>query len=126
MYSTKFLLSIFQADIIMALAGSNGGSWSTSYGPKTMGRPTSGENCPAGAKNDVGTGGSSSSFSLQPEVQAKSSLVRMNSLHGLSSGDGATIPTGEPFFSSYCLVLLMSYLTLFVEKLNIVLELFAR
>lgn len=102
MYSTKFLLSIFQADIIMALAGSNGGSWSTSYGPKTMGRPTSGENCPAGAKNDVGTGGS---FSLQPEVQAKSSLVRMNSLHGLSSGDGATIPTGEPFFSSYCLCL---------------------
>lgn len=74
----------------MALAGSNGGSWSTSYAPKTMGRPTSGENCPAG--------GSSSSFSLQPEVQAKSSLVRMNTLHGLSSGDGATIPTGEPFF----------------------------
>lgn len=81
-----------KADIIMALAGSNGGSWSTSYAPKGIGRPTSGENCTAGGKNDIGAG---SSFSLQPEVQAKSS-VRVNSFHGLTSGDGATIPSGNP------------------------------
>lgn len=119
LYSAKFLLCIFQADIILALAGSNGGSWSTSYAPKPMGRPTTGENCPAGGKNDVGAGGSSS-FSLQPEVQAKSSSVRVNSFHGLSSGDGAMIPSGEPFFSSYCLkTCIFMNMVSEVESLNV-------
>lgn len=32
-----------QADVIMALAGSNGGSWSTTYTPKSTTRPSPGE-----------------------------------------------------------------------------------
>ncbi|KAL2543856.1 Protein TIFY 8 [Forsythia ovata] len=34
-----------KADVIMALAGSNGGSWSTTYAPKSASGPLTGDNC---------------------------------------------------------------------------------
>ncbi|CAI9771712.1 unnamed protein product [Fraxinus pennsylvanica] len=34
-----------KADVIMALAGSNGGSWSTTYTPKSASGPPTGDNC---------------------------------------------------------------------------------
>ncbi|KAL0330800.1 UNVERIFIED_CONTAM: protein TIFY 8 [Sesamum angustifolium] len=44
-----------KADIIMALAGSSGGSWSTTYKPNLAAKPSSGENrMPSGGDNDAG------------------------------------------------------------------------
>lgn len=48
---------LFQADVIMALAGSNGGSWSTTYSPKSAVKPV-GESTPNG-ENETGTAGNS-------------------------------------------------------------------
>ncbi|PIN08056.1 hypothetical protein CDL12_19376 [Handroanthus impetiginosus] len=45
-----------KADVIMALAGSNGGSWSTNYTPNSSGRPSPGENRIASGDNDAGIG----------------------------------------------------------------------
>ncbi|XP_027171565.1 cytochrome P450 81D1-like [Coffea eugenioides] len=66
----------------MALAGSSGGSWSTTFMPKTTSRPFTGENCTPSGKSNPGMTGS---LVLQPEVHGKSS-VRVNSSHELSSG----------------------------------------
>ncbi|XP_027082900.2 uncharacterized protein [Coffea arabica] len=71
-----------KADVIMALAGSSGGSWSTTFMPKTTSRPFTGENCTPSGKSNPGMTGS---LVLQPEVHGKSS-VRVNSSHELSSG----------------------------------------
>ncbi|KAH6757595.1 hypothetical protein C2S51_038743 [Perilla frutescens var. frutescens] len=43
-----------KADVIMALAGSNGGSWSTTYTPNSAARPSTGENCLPSSQNDAG------------------------------------------------------------------------
>ncbi|KAI4337367.1 hypothetical protein L6164_015794 [Bauhinia variegata] len=45
-----------KADIIMALAGSNGGSWSTKYSPKSTAKPVSDSNLPTGENETAGTG----------------------------------------------------------------------
>ncbi|KAL3500437.1 hypothetical protein ACH5RR_039530 [Cinchona calisaya] len=70
-----------KADVIMALAGSNGGSWSTTYMSKTSEKPFTGENCTPSGKSNPGV----DRLVLQPEVHGKSS-VRVNSSHELSSG----------------------------------------
>ncbi|XP_042037168.1 protein TIFY 8-like [Salvia splendens] len=43
-----------KADVIMALAGSNGGSWSTTYTPNSAVRPSTGENRLPSSNSDVG------------------------------------------------------------------------
>lgn len=47
------LFIAFQADVIMALAGSNGGSWSTNYGTKSNARPIN-ENQETSGELDIG------------------------------------------------------------------------
>ncbi|XP_071709194.1 uncharacterized protein [Rutidosis leptorrhynchoides] len=42
-----------KADVIMALAGSNGGSWSTSFSPNSSVKPPSGEAIPVSGENDI-------------------------------------------------------------------------
>lgn len=42
-----------KADVIMALAGSNGGSWSTSFSPSSSLKPSSGEAIPVSGENDT-------------------------------------------------------------------------
>ncbi|CAI9094426.1 OLC1v1030167C3 [Oldenlandia corymbosa var. corymbosa] len=71
-----------KADIIMSLAGSNGGSWSTTYVPKPTTKKFTGESCTPSEKNRRSLGDSSA---LRAEVLEKMS-ARVNSTHELSSG----------------------------------------
>ncbi|KAL7122187.1 hypothetical protein ACP275_01G029200 [Erythranthe tilingii] len=65
-----------KADVIMALAGSNGGSWSTSYTPKkSTGKPSTGEN----RDNDV-------SIAVLKELQGRPS-DKGDSARGFGSAD---------------------------------------
>ncbi|XP_019179380.1 PREDICTED: protein TIFY 8 [Ipomoea nil] len=79
-----------KADIIMALAGSNGGSWSTTYAPKSAPRPSSIENCMPSGENEMGVG---SGMSLLRELQGRSSL-RAGGSHASGSGDQISLPPG--------------------------------
>lgn len=79
-----------KADIIMALAGSNGESWSTIYAPKSSARKSTFENCTSGRKNDIHVAGN---LSMQPAGQTKS-FMRMNSSRGFSTREKMDIPTG--------------------------------
>lgn len=86
--------AIYQADVIMALAGSNGGSWSTTYAPKSVARPLTGENGSPKAENEVTKG---SNLALIRELHARSS-GKGGSLHGFGSGDQISVPQGKSFF----------------------------
>ncbi|KZV53903.1 protein TIFY 8 [Dorcoceras hygrometricum] len=66
-----------KADVIMALAGSNGGSWSTAYTSNLAGRPSTGENQPGGSENDL-------AISILRELQGRSSE---DAYRGFSSGN---------------------------------------
>ncbi|XP_073303256.1 protein TIFY 8-like [Primulina huaijiensis] len=69
-----------KADVIMTLAGSNGGSWSTAYTSNLAVRPSTGENqMPGGNENDV-------AISILRELQGKSS-DKEDVYHGFSSGN---------------------------------------
>ncbi|KAK9273070.1 hypothetical protein L1049_017877 [Liquidambar formosana] len=71
-----------KADVIMALAGSNGGSWSTTFSPKSSVRPVSESYMPNG-ENEIGT---ASNIAFLREFRGRSSVIG-NSSHGFSSGD---------------------------------------
>lgn len=71
-----------KADIIMALAGSNGGSWSTTFSPKSGLRPTTEGNVLAGENE---TGGASNA-PLPRDFRGKLP-VSVNSGHGLDSSE---------------------------------------
>lgn len=81
---------LFQADVIMALAGSNGGSWSTTYSPKSTVKPV-GESSPNG-ENETGVAGNS----LFPrEFRGRLSLAG-NPSQGYGSGDRILTLAGNP------------------------------
>lgn len=78
-----------KADVIMSLAGSNGGSWSTSFSPKSSVRPVN-ERHMASGETEMGT---ASNIAFLQEFRGRSSIVG-NSSHGLSSGDRISAPPG--------------------------------
>ncbi|GMI81162.1 hypothetical protein HRI_001785700 [Hibiscus trionum] len=78
-----------KADVIMALAGSNGGSWSTTYSPKSAVR-TVGENyVPNGEPEAVG------SIAFSRELRGKTAMAG-NASQATGSGDRIPIQTGVP------------------------------
>ncbi|CAL5427426.1 unnamed protein product [Camellia sinensis] len=78
------------ADVIMALAGLNGGSWSTTFVPKST-APVPGESyIPSGEKET----GMASNFASSWEYQWWSSMTGTSS-HGFGSGDQISVPPGS-------------------------------
>lgn len=78
-----------KADVIMALAGSNGGSWSTTYSPKSTSRPV-GENISASGDLEARVAGNTAS---PQEFRGRLSGIG-NTSHGISSNDRISTPTG--------------------------------
>ncbi|KAB2027098.1 hypothetical protein ES319_D05G011700v1 [Gossypium barbadense] len=77
-----------KADVIMALAGSNGGSWSTTYSPKSAVR--TGENyAPGGEPEAVG------SIAFSRELRGKMAVTG-NASQATGSGERIPIQTGVP------------------------------
>ncbi|KAF5936196.1 hypothetical protein HYC85_027325 [Camellia sinensis] len=78
------------ADVIMALAGSNGGSWSTTFVPKST-APVPGESyIPSGEKET----GMASNFASSREFQRRLSMTGTSN-HGFGSGDQISVPPGD-------------------------------
>lgn len=80
----------FQADVIMALAGSNGGSWSTTYSPKSTGRSAGESHSRSG---DVETGNASNT--VFPQEYRGRPCIPGNSSQGVGFGDRILKPSGE-------------------------------
>nr|GLL38165.1 protein TIFY 8-like [Ipomoea trifida] len=81
-----------KADLIMALAGSNGGSWSTTYAPKSAARVLGEKNAvPAAGENETGSGSGSA---ILRELQGRASL-RVGSSRPFGSGDQSFLPPGN-------------------------------
>ncbi|XAR70923.1 hypothetical protein NMG60_11027966 [Bertholletia excelsa] len=78
-----------KADVIMALAGSNGGSWSTTYASKSAG-PVMGENYIPAGENDTSI---ACNFASSREVQRRLSIIKTSS-HGFGSGDQISVIPG--------------------------------
>ncbi|XP_015885995.3 protein TIFY 8 isoform X2 [Ziziphus jujuba] len=78
-----------KADVIMALAGSNGGSWSTTYSPKSTVKPAGESHIRSG---EVETGNASNMVFLQ-EHRGRSCLPG-NSTQGVGFGDRISKPAG--------------------------------
>ncbi|XP_057494966.1 protein TIFY 8-like isoform X1 [Actinidia eriantha] len=76
-----------KADVIMALAGSNGGSWSTAaFGPKSA-APAPGESPIPGGDNETGM---ASDFASSREFRQRLSVTGTSS-HGFGSGDQMSV-----------------------------------
>lgn len=75
--------AMYQADVIMSLAGSNGGSWSTTYAPKPAARPSTGENYSPKAENETTK---ASNLALIRELHGRSSS-KASYTHSFGSGD---------------------------------------
>ncbi|XP_031102229.1 protein TIFY 8-like [Ipomoea triloba] len=81
-----------KADLIMALAGSNGGSWSTTYAPKSAARVSGEKNAvPAAGEKETGAGSGSA---ILRELQGRASL-RVGSSRPFGSGDQSFLPPGN-------------------------------
>ncbi|KAI7987097.1 Protein TIFY 8 [Camellia lanceoleosa] len=79
-----------KADVIMALAGSNGGSWSTTFVPNST-APVPGESyIPSGEKET----GMASNFASSREFQRRLSMTGTSN-HGFGSGDQISVPPGS-------------------------------
>ncbi|KVH90328.1 protein TIFY 8-like [Cynara cardunculus var. scolymus] len=80
-----------KADVIMALAGSNGGSWSTSFSPNSAVKPSGGEAIPVSGENDT-------IMAAKTALSSKDNLGRLyspgNSSHGLGSSDRMLMLSG--------------------------------
>ncbi|KAI3414465.1 Tify domain-containing protein [Psidium guajava] len=76
-----------KADVIMALAGSNGGSWSTMYSPKSGTRSTN--------ESNVLTGENKASVAFSRDFHGKSPATA-DSSHGTGSGNRILNPSGGP------------------------------
>ncbi|KAJ0031808.1 hypothetical protein Pint_12742 [Pistacia integerrima] len=87
--TTWLLPDYFQADVIMALAGSNGGSWSTTYSPKSTVRPV-GENFLPSGDPEARVAGT---MALPQELRGRLSVTG-NASHGSGSGDRISTATG--------------------------------
>lgn len=72
--------------MIMALAGSNGGSWSTTYLPKSA--PAPGESYVPGGENETGM---ASNFASPHEFRRRLSNMSTSS-HGFGTGDQISGP----------------------------------
>ncbi|KAE9452252.1 hypothetical protein C3L33_15846, partial [Rhododendron williamsianum] len=77
---------LHEADVIMALAGSNGGSWSTTYLPKSAAAP--GESYVPGGENETGM---ASNFASPHEFRRRLSNMSTSS-HGFGTGDQISGP----------------------------------
>ncbi|KAL4317949.1 hypothetical protein GQ457_18G004030 [Hibiscus cannabinus] len=78
-----------KADVIMALAGSNGGSWSTTYSPKSATRPAS--------ENYAGNGESKAAGNMPFSREFRGrTAVAVNTSQGTGSGERISTPTGVP------------------------------
>ncbi|XP_022732078.1 protein TIFY 8-like isoform X2 [Durio zibethinus] len=78
-----------KADVIMALAGSNGGSWSTTYSPKSAVRPVSENYSPSGEPEAVG------SMAFSREFRGRISVAG-NTSQGTGSGERISTQAGVP------------------------------
>ncbi|EOY31380.1 hypothetical protein QUC31_019820 [Theobroma cacao] len=78
-----------KADVIMALAGSNGGSWSTTYSPKSAVRPVSENYAPGEEPEAVG------SMVFSREFRGRIAVAG-NTSQGTGSGERISIQTGVP------------------------------
>ncbi|XP_077211715.1 protein TIFY 8-like isoform X2 [Tasmannia lanceolata] len=79
-----------KADAIMALAGSNGGSWSTKLLPKTSARPPLNETYAPSGENETGV----NNIAFSQDTNGRPSL-RGSSSHGLSQGGRISFPGGH-------------------------------
>ncbi|XP_059645656.1 protein TIFY 8 [Cornus florida] len=79
-----------KADVIMALAGSNGGSWSTTYLPKSAVRPSPGESYIPRGENETGV---ASNFALPRDFHRRL-LVTGSPSQGFGSGDRISMVPG--------------------------------
>ncbi|RDX75524.1 Protein TIFY 8, partial [Mucuna pruriens] len=78
-----------KADVIMALAGSNGGSWSTIFSPKSSVKLHHDNNSLNGENEIVIV----SNVSLPPNLNGRLSITSSSS-HAIGPGDRVTTPTG--------------------------------
>lgn len=84
------LLDLFQADVIMALAGSNGGSWSTTYSPKPTVRPGR-ESYMTSGEYEAGV---VANTAFQREFRGRLSIPG-NATQGVGSGDRISTHAGD-------------------------------
>lgn len=84
----------------MALAGSNGGSWSTSFSPNSGVKPSGGEAIPVSGENDTILAGKAVLSSK--EIHARS-YVHGNSSHGIGSNERMIMLSGK--LSSFVIML---------------------
>lgn len=84
------LSDCMQADVIMALAGSNGGSWSTAFSPKSAGKLVKDSNL-HGGENETGT---VSTIAFPQELHGKLSLTGSSS-HAVGPVDRVSAPAGN-------------------------------
>lgn len=84
------MVTASQADVIMALAGSNGGSWSTTYSLKPTVKPGSESHMPSG---EVETG-TASNVGFVREYRGRLSIPG-NSSPGAGFADRILTPTGD-------------------------------
>lgn len=75
----------------MALAGSNGGSWSTTFSPKSTARPGGESNMPGG-DNEAGM---AMNMALSREFRGRLSATGVSN-HGGGSADQTSTPSGDP------------------------------
>ncbi|OMO80534.1 Tify [Corchorus olitorius] len=78
-----------KADVIMALAGSNGGSWSTTYSPKSSVRPGSENYAPTGEPEATG------SIAFSREFRGRITVAG-NTSQGTGSAERISLQTGVP------------------------------
>lgn len=80
-----------QADVIMALAGSNGGSWSTAFSPKSTAKLVNDSNLHSG-ENETGL---VSNVAFPEELHGKLSAAGSSS-RAVGPVDRVSTPTGNP------------------------------
>ncbi|OUZ99658.1 Tify [Macleaya cordata] len=85
-----------KADVIMSLAGSNGGSWSTTYSPKSSVKAPTGETCLPSGENELGI----SNLALPRELRGKSSVPGSSSHVFNKDGQIIATPGGTHSLSS--------------------------
>ncbi|OIV96506.1 hypothetical protein TanjilG_07898 [Lupinus angustifolius] len=78
-----------KANVIMSLAGSNGGSWSTAFSPKSAGKLVSDSNLHSG-ENETGT---MSNVPLPQELHGRLSITGSSS-HAVGPSDRVSTPAG--------------------------------
>lgn len=87
-----------QADVIMALAGSNGGSWSTAFSPKSAVKMVNDGNLHSG-ENETGV---VNNAAFPQELHGKLSITGSSS-HAMGPGDRVTTPAGMIWLHSFVL-----------------------